>query len=415
MIPSPDSRMLVPGIPAPSPDRRSKILRIVVLGMLTALGPFTIDLYLPAIPALQTDLGITEAAAQLTLTGTVFGFAAGQLLVGPLSDRLGRRGPLIAATVLHVLASTGAALSDDLGPLMLFRVLQGVGAAGSSVVAIAMVRDLYDGLRLVKMMSYVALVNGMAPIFAPVIGSQLLLLTDWHGIFGALAGYGIFAFATAVLLLTESLPPERRPTNAPKLLRRYALVLRDRVFVGLLLVGGLNFSGLFSYLSASPFVFQDVYGLNEQAYGLLFMVNSLGVVAGVQTSARLVRRFGAQWIIAAATIAQVFFALCIIAGDQLHLGFWGTAIPLWFYICATGFNFPCIQGLALHRHGAQAGTAAALLGAATFGFSGAISPVVGLLGVGSATPMGSVMAVCILLAIAALWLVVRPRQVPRMT
>lgn len=407
----------MPGTPAPTPapSRRSKILRIVVLGMLTALGPFTVDLYLPAIPALRLDLGITEAAAQLTLTGTVFGFAAGQLVVGPLSDRLGRRGPLIAATILHIGATTGAALSQDFEMLMLFRVLQGVGAAGSSVVAIAMVRDLYDGLRLVKTMSYVALVNGMAPIFAPVIGSQLLLVTDWHGVFGALAGYGIVASTTAILLLGESLPPERRPVGGPHLLRRYSLVLKDRIFVGLLLVGGLNFSGLFSYLSASPFVFQDVYGLNEQAYGLLFMVNSLGVVAGVQTSARLVRRFGAQWIIAAATIAQVFFALCIIAADQFHWGFWGTAIPLWFYICATGFNFPCIQGLALHRHGSQAGTAAALLGAATFGFSGAISPVVGLLGVGSATPMAAVMAGCILLAIATLWIVVRPRQVPLMT
>lgn len=406
----------MPGtVPRPAPlPRRTKVFYVVVLGMLTALGPFTIDLYLPAIPALRSDLAITEAAAQLTLTGSIFGFAAGQLVVGPLSDRLGRRGPLIVAASVHVLASTGAALSQDLAILMVFRVLQGIGAAGGSVVAVAMVRDMFDGLRLVRMMSYVALVNGMAPVFAPVIGSQLLLFTDWHGVFAALAGYGVVAVCAGVLLLKETLPPQHRGLGQVSVLRRYRLVLSDRVFVGLLVVGGLNFSALFSYLSASPFIFQDLYGLSEQEYGLLFMVNSLGVVAGVQTSARLVRRLGAQWIIAGATLIQLFFAACIIAADLLGLGFWGTAVPLWFFICATGFNFPCIQALALHRHGAQAGTAAALLGAATFGFSGAVSPVVGLLGVGSAAPMALVMATCIAVAIAALWLIVRPRGVPAM-
>ncbi|WP_376972427.1 multidrug effflux MFS transporter [Arthrobacter sp.] len=408
--------MTVPGTPSRPAElpRRRKLLYVVVLGMLTALGPFTIDLYLPAIPALRDDLDITEAAAQLTLTGAIFGLAAGQLVVGPLSDRVGRRFPLVAAALLHVAASVGASMSDELGVLMVFRVLQGFGAAGGSVVAIAMVRDMFSGLRLVKMMSYVALVNGMAPIFAPVIGSQLLLVMDWQGLFAILAVYGAAAAVAGVLLLAETLPPERRQAAGTSVLTRYAAVLRDRIFVGLLLVGGFNFSALFSYLSASPFVFQDLYGLTEQQYGFLFMVNSLGIVAGVQTSARLVRRFGAQWIIAAATAAQLVFAAAIIVNDQLGLGFWGTAVPLWLFICATGFNFPCIQALALHRHGARAGTAAALLGAATFGFSGAISPVVGLLGVGSATPMASVMAGCIALAIGALWLIVRPRTVPVM-
>ncbi|WP_246020909.1 multidrug effflux MFS transporter [Arthrobacter echini] len=395
-------------------SRREKIVYVVILGTLTALGPFTIDLYLPAFPALRADLDVTEAAIQLTLTGTVLGFAAGQLLVGPLSDAVGRRLPVVMATSLHVGASIGAATSEDISALMLFRVLQGVGAAGGGVVAMAMVRDLFGGYTLVRMLSYMALVNGMAPIFAPVIGSQLLLLFPWPGVFWFLAGYGALVIAAVSIFIVETLPRERRRQSGLSVGQRYRLVLGDRIFIGILLVGGMNFSGLFSYLSASPFLFQGPYGLDEQQYGLLFAVNSLGIVAGVQISARVLRRVGPQWVIAAATIVQLVMALLIVASDQLGFGFWGTALPLWCYIMATGFVFPCVQVLALINNGAQAGTAASLLGAVTFGTAGLVSPLVGLLGEGieSATPMALVMAACVALGTTFLWTVVRPRSVP---
>ena len=400
--------------PGDALSRREKIVYLFILGTLTALGPFTIDLYLPAFPALRSDLGVSEAAIQLTLTGTIIGFAGGQLLVGPLSDKIGRRLPLIFATTLHVGASIGAASSEDITMLMLFRVLQGIGAAGGGVVAMAMVRDLFGGYALVRMLSYMALVNGMAPIFAPVIGSQLLLLFPWPGIFWFLAAYGVLVIAAVSLFIVETLPRENRRQSGLTVAQRYRTVLSDRIFIGILLVGGMNFSGLFSYLSASPFLFQGPYGLNEQQYGLLFAVNSLGIVAGVQISARVLRRVGPQWVIAAATIVQLTMAMLIIAFDQLGLGFWGTAVPLWFYIMATGFVFPCVQVLALINNGAQAGTAASLLGAVTFGTAGLISPLVGLLGEGieTATPMALVMAACIALSVVFLWTVVRPRTVP---
>ncbi len=395
-------------------SRREKIVYVVILGTLTALGPFTIDLYLPAFPSLQADLGVSEAAIQLTLTGTIIGFAGGQLLVGPLSDMIGRRLPLIIATTVHVGASIGAASSDDITVLMLFRVLQGVGAAGGGVVAMAVVRDLFGGYTLVRMLSYMALVNGMAPIFAPVIGSQLLLFFPWPGIFWFLAGYGVLVIIAVSVFIIETLPRQNRRQSGMTAAQRYRVVLGDRIFIGILLVGGMNFSGLFSYLSASPFLFQGLYGLNEQQYGLLFAINSLGIVAGVQISARVLRRAGPQWVIALATVVQLVMALLIVAFDQLGLGFWGTAIPLWFYIMATGFIFPCVQVLALINNGAQAGTAASLLGAVTFGTAGLISPLVGLLGEGidSATPMALVMAACIALGVTFLWTVVRPRTVP---
>lgn len=384
---------------------------VVVLGALTALGPFTIDLYLPAFPSLQSDLGVTEAAVQLTLTGTIVGFAVGQLIVGPLSDKVGRRIPLILATSVHILASLGAAMATDITTLMVFRVLQGVGAAGGGVVAMAMLRDLFGGYPLVRMLSYLALVNGLAPIFAPVIGSQLLLVMPWPGIFWFLAAYGLLVIIAVSVFLVETLPAERRGTSGATALQRYRAVLTDRIFIGVLLVGGMNFSGLFSYLSASPFLFQGTYSFSEQQYGLLFAVNSLGIVAGVQISARVLRRIGPQWVMVFSTASMLLMSLIIVLFAQLGLGLWGIIVPLWFYIMSAGFTFPCVQVLALANHGAQAGTAASLLGAVTFGLAGAISPVVGLLGV-SATSMGAVMAACIGAGVIFLWTVVRPRTVP---
>lgn len=397
--------------PGDALTNRQKLVYILILGALTALGPFTIDLYLPAFPSIESDLQVSEAAVQLTLAGTTVGFGLGQLLVGPFSDKVGRRLPLILATSVHVAASMGAALSTDITMLMVFRVLQGIGAAGGGVVAMATIRDLFGGYPLVRMLSRMALVNGMAPILAPVIGSQLLLVMDWPGIFWFLAAYGTIVVLAAAFMIVETLPPERRRASGTTVAQRYKAVLSDRMFIGLLIMGGLNFAGLFTYLSASPFLFQGLYELSPQQYGLLFGINSLGVVAGVQVNARVVRRIGPQWVLACSTASMFVMGMLIAIFDWIGLGFWGTVIPLWFYILSIGFTFPNIQVLALTKNGAQAGTAASLLGAATFGFAGAMSPVVGLFE-GSAAAMGLLMATTIGLAIIVLWTVVRPRTVP---
>ncbi|MEO3943729.1 multidrug effflux MFS transporter [Paenarthrobacter nicotinovorans] len=401
-----------PIAPGDSLSRREKLVYILLLGALTALGPFTIDLYLPAFPALEESFDVSAAAIQLTLTGTTVGFGLGQLVVGPFSDKVGRRLPLILATAVHIGSSLGAALATDIGMLSLFRVLMGIGAAGGGVVAMAMVRDLFHGYSMVRMFSRMSLVNGLAPILAPVIGSQLLLAFPWPGIFYFLAAYGLMVILASIFFIRETLPAEQRGKSTITVGQRYKSVLTDRIFVGMVLVGSLNFGGLFAYLSASTFLFQDVYGFSPQEYGILFGINSLGIVAGVQISSRLIRRVAPQWIVAGATVFMLFTALVIVVLDLLHVGLWGILIPLWFYICATGFMFPCVQVLSLANHGAQAGTAASLLGASQFMMAGIVPPVVGWLGVSSAVPMGSVMAVCITGAIAALWLVVRPRTVP---
>jgi DHA1 family bicyclomycin/chloramphenicol resistance-like MFS transporter len=398
-------------------SRRQRLVYVLVLGALTALGPFTIDLYLPAFPALESELDVTAAAIQITLTGTMIGFGLGQLVVGPWSDKVGRRLPLILSTIVHIAASVAAALAPDIAWLTAFRLLQGFGAAAGGVVAMAMVRDLFGGKPLVRMLSRLALVVGLAPVIAPVVGSQLLQVMDWRGLFWVLGAYGLVVMLAVVFLIVETLPESRRHVAGHSSMReRYRALFRDRVYLGAALVGGMTFTGLFAYLSTSSFLFQQVYDFTPQEYGILFAVNSIGVVIGVQVSSRLIRGpVPPQYIIAGTTLVHLAMAIAIVVLDSSGAGFWGTAIPLWIYIAACGFTFPAVQVLALANHGAEAGTAASLLGALNFGLAGAISPLVGLFGVGSAIPMAVVMGVAAVVAIVSVWALVRPSTVPALS
>ncbi|MBU4466438.1 MAG: multidrug effflux MFS transporter [Actinobacteria bacterium] len=404
--------------PGDAISNRRRVLYIILLGALTALGPFTIDLYLPAFPVLEADFQTTAAAIQLTLTGTMIGFALGQLIVGPLSDKMGRRMPLIIVTALHVVASTAAALAPTLGTLSIARVLMGAGAAAGGVVASAVVRDLFGGKRLVVMLSRLALVSGVAPVLAPLVGSALLAVMPWRGIFVVLAIYGAVMLISTILFIPETLPRARRNDHGSTTVwQRYKSVFSDRVFVGVLIIGAMTFSGLFSYLSASSFLFQQSYGFKPQEYGLLFAVNSLGVVLGVQAAARLAARFGPQWVMAFSTAVLLASASAIIITDQLGIGIWGTMIPLFVFMTACGFTLPCVQVLALDRHGKAAGTAASIIGAANFGVAGLISPLVGWIAKDAgitATTMAAVMVGCSIIGLLALWLVVRPRGVAQL-
>lgn len=399
--------------PGDSLTVRQRLVYVLVLGALTALGPFTIDLYLPAFPVLEDELRISAATVQLTLTATTLGFALGQLLVGPWSDRVGRRLPLILATAVHVIASLGVAAAPTVEWLMVFRVLQGAGAAAGGVVSMAIVRDLFGGLPLVRMLSRLSLVNGLAPIVAPVIGSQLLLIMPWRGMFVALAGYGLVVVLAASLFIVETLPPDRRSGDPGHgtVRQRYRALFTDRVFVGVAVIAGMTFSGLFAYLSSSSFLFQQVYGMDAQQYGLLFAVNSVGVVAGVQLSAYLARFIGPQWILVGTLTLLLISAGAIVALDLGGAGLPGILVPLWFFIFACGTSFPCTQVLALANHGGEAATAASLLGALNFGLAGVLSPVVGLFGIQNAVPMGAIMIGTATVSMVVLWTVVRPRSV----
>jgi DHA1 family bicyclomycin/chloramphenicol resistance-like MFS transporter len=415
VIPPPSQGTTVSTVlhPGDALSRKQRLIYILVLGALVALGPFTIDLYLPALPVIRNDFQVPEGTVQLTLSATIVGFALGQLVVGPWSDKVGRRLPLILATAVHIIACFAATLAPDVTWLMAARVMQGIGAAGGGVVAMAMVRDLFGGKPLVRMLSRLALVTGLAPILAPLIGSQLLLLVDWRGIFGFLVAYGVFVILAVSLLIRETLPKERtEDAGSSTVLQRYRNVLTDRIFVGVAIIGGFSFSGLFAYLAASPFIFQEVYGLDAQQYGMLFAVNSLGIVIGNQVAARLIPRVGAQWVLAVTTSVQLLMALAIILIASAGLGLVAILIPLWFFIAAVGFGFPCVQVLALVNHGHEAGTAASLLGAVNFGLAGVISPIVGFLGTDTVVPMATVMVCTAIVSIVSIWFIVRPRTVP---
>ncbi|TPW77346.1 multidrug effflux MFS transporter [Schumannella soli] len=399
--------------PGDAMSRGQRILHIILLGALVGLGPFTIDLYLPAFPKVVDELSTTDAAVQLTLTATTVGFGLGQLVVGPWSDRVGRRLPLLLATAVHVAASIGVAVAPDVIWVGVFRVLQGIGAAGGGVVAMAMVRDLFSGHALVRMLSRLALVTGLAPILAPLIGSQMLLLVDWRGIFVALAVYGFIAVVVSAFLIAETRPRGAHIPSATTTARqRYRALFTDRVFIGVAVIGGMQFSGLFAYLSASSLLLQNVYGLSPQEFGLMFGINSLGLTVCSQLSSRLMRRIGPQWILAAAIgimlLASVSIAITALLGGALI----PILVALFIMLSACGLAFPSVQVLALAHHGSEAGTAASLLGAVNFGLAGIISPLVGVLGISSALPMAAVMIGCHVVANVVMWTVVRPRTVP---
>ena len=400
-------------LPDPRPARPKTARTALTLGAFVALGPLTIDMYLPALPTITTELETTSAAVQLTLTGTLVGLALGQLVLGPLSDTFGRRGPLLAGTAVHVVASLLVLLAPNIAVLGALRVLQGVGTAAGAVIAIAVVRDLFDGRAAATMLSRLFLVIGAAPVLAPTIGGEVLRFTSWRGVFLVLAVYGLALLAVGFFLIRETLPPERRTSDGVAgTLRGYGRLFRDRAYVGLVLVAGLTMAGLFAYVSGSSFVYQDEFGLDEQQFGLLFGAGAFWLIAATQLNPLLLRWFSPAQVLVAGTVAGAAAGAVLLGLAATGTGgLFAVAVPLWAVLFACGLALPNAPALALSRHGDSAGTAAALLGAVQFGVGAAVSPLVGLLG-NDAVAMGTVIVASLVLAIAVLVVVVRPWQLP---
>lgn len=366
---------------AATPPRESLRL-VLMLGVLVALGPFTIDMYLPALPTITDELHTTSTAVQLTLTGTLAGLGFGQLILGPLSDTFGRRRPLLAGTTIHVVASLLCVVAPNVAVLGVLRVLEGLGAAAASVVAIAVVRDLFTGVRAARMISRLVLVIGASPVLAPTVGGQMLRWTDWRGVFAALAVLGLAVTIMAAVALPETLPPARRRTGGlPATLRTYGGLLTDRTFVCLVLVSGLNASALFAYVAGSSFVFQDQYGLSEHAFSLIFAVNSVANIGASQVNVLLLTWFQPNRILVASLSTAVVSSTALVAMALTGAGgLIGLLVPLFVLLGAIGLSGPNAGALGLSLHGETAGTAAALFGSLNFGLGALTAPVVGLLG-----------------------------------
>jgi len=399
--------------PGESLSSWQRIRLILVLGTLIAVGPLTIDMYLPALPAISDDLQTTAAGVQLTLTGTLAGLAIGQLIIGPLSDVWGRRRPLLVGTGLHVLASVLCAVAPNIAVLGTLRIVQGFGAAAAAVIAMAVVRDMFSGIAFARVLSRLLLVMGVAPVLAPTLGSALLNWTHWRGVFAALAVLGLALIAVTALGLPETLPPHRRrPARVLDTLRVYGSLFRDRIFVGLVLVAGFSMASLFAYVAGSSFVLQDQYGLDEQQFGIAFGAGAVGMITATQLNVRLLRRYSPQQILRTSLIAGLVCGLILLGFAATNVGgLPGVLIPLWAVLAAAGFALPNAPALALAGHGEAAGTASAMLGAVQFGVGALAAPVVGLLGTGSIA-MATVITGGVLAALIVLLVVVRPGRLP---
>ena len=407
------TRATAPSTPAGGDlSRRRYVQLVLVLGSLIAIGPLTIDMYLPAFPALAADLSATDAAVQATLTGMLIGLGVGQLVIGPLSDAVGRRRPLLAGLVAHGATSLLCAVAPGILPLVGARVLQGLAGAAISVVAMAIVRDLFSGVAAARLLSRLMLVMGVAPILAPTLGGFVLEVTSWRGIFVVLALTAALLVVVAALGIRETLPAQRRRSAHPRhTLRTYRRLLDDRVFVALAAIGGLVFATMFAYVSGSPFVLQGVYGLSEQAFGAVFGLNAVGIVLATQLNPLLLRWLTPRQVLTRSLWVGTGAALLLLATTATGIGgLVGVLVPLALLIASCGLAFPNTPALALSRHGESAGTAAALLGAMQFGIAGGAAPLVGLLGTSSPVPMAAVMTAATATALLLMLLVVRREE-----
>jgi DHA1 family bicyclomycin/chloramphenicol resistance-like MFS transporter len=376
---------------------------IVVLGLLVALGPLTIDMYLPALPRIADELSVSSSVAQLTLTGTLAGLALGQLIVGPLSDSLGRRRPLMAGIVLHMLASVMCLVAPNIVVLGVARSLQGVGAAAAMVVAIAIVGDLFTDTAAATVMSRLMLVLGVAPVVAPSLGAAVLLKASWHWVFAVLVVLAGLLLLLAALALPETLPKShRRPLKVKGILATYGSLFRDKRFVVLVLVAALGMSGLFAYIAGASFVLQGRYGLDQQEFALVFGAGAVALIGTTQLNVVLLRRFSPATIVVWALTASALLGATFVGLAAAGVG--GLAafvVPVWAILAAMGLVIPNAPALALSRHKEAAGTSAALLGAGQFGLGAAVAPLVGVLG-NDELALAVVMTVGVVVALLAL-------------
>ncbi|WP_235939703.1 multidrug effflux MFS transporter [Occultella kanbiaonis] len=392
-----------PGTPvAATAGRRAPVKLILLLGAMSALGALTTDMYLPSLPEVVTDLAAGTASVQFTITATLIGGALGQLLIGPLSDRYGRRLPVLVGLVVHVVASLLCLLVADVAPLIVLRTIQGMGNAAAGVVAVAVIRDRLSGAEASAVLSRLMLVIGIAPLLAPTIGGIIASIWDWKMVFAALALYGVILFFIVARFLPESLPKELRSTSTRAVMGSYGVLLKDRQFVALALLPGLGMAALFAYVSGSPFVIREGYGLSEHQFSLLFAVNGIGLVLGAQVNAALVRRFAPIRIMRLALPIATFFAVVLlVVGVTGFGGLVGLCIPLWLMLAVNSLVPPNASALALTRHGERAGAAAAMIGCAQSGVAGLVAPLVGMLG-GTAAAMSIVIVAAMLASLAVL-------------
>jgi DHA1 family bicyclomycin/chloramphenicol resistance-like MFS transporter len=366
---------------------------VVLLGALSAFGPLSIDMYLPSLPSLSRDLQASASAAQLTLSACVLGLALGQVIAGPLSDTLGRRRPLLVGLAVYVLASLLCVVAPSISLLIILRLVQGAAGAAGIVIARAIVRDLYSGIAVARFFSILMLVSGIAPIAAPILGGLILQVTSWRGVFLILALVVTVMLLAVIMGLHETLPPERRQRGElGTTLNSFRRMLSDRLFVGYALSCGLSFAAMFAYISGSPFVIQNIYGLSPQVFSLIFGTNALGIAIVGQVNGRLVGRVPPERLLAGALTAIAIGGTALLLVVIGQIGLIGMLPALFVVVASQGMVFPNATALALADYPSMAGSASALLGVLQFAIGAATAPLVGIAGTSTALPMAVVIA-----------------------
>ncbi|GGH45307.1 multidrug effflux MFS transporter [Microbacterium album] len=375
---------------------------VVALGLLSAFGPLSMDLYLPALPALVADLRIPDPLGQATMSANMVGLAAGQLLLGPLSDRFGRRRPMLIGLAAFAVLSLACAFAPTIETLLIARAAQGIAGSAGIVIARAVVRDMFTGEESARAFAMLAAVVAIMPIIAPLLGGGLLLVTDWRGLFVALAGIGVLLLALAWITVPDTLAPEHRHAGGvSEQLSEMGRMVRNHRFALSALALGLAGLGLFSYISMGPIVLQEQYGLSPQAFSLVMTVNAVGILIGTQISRRIVGRFGVARLavgsVAVGAVGATAFTVVALLGLPLPV----LLVPLFGTILVHGAMLANVTALALAPFSRGAGAASALLGMTQFGMGALVPPLVSLGGT-SAPLMGVCMAAGMLLSLVLL-------------
>ena len=381
-------------LPAGSePPRASTRALELLLGGLAAVSPLSIDMYLPAFPAIATEFEVDVAAVELSLSAFFAGFAIGQLIAGPLVDRFGRTRPLVIALAIFVLTSLGCALAQSNDVLIACRFVQALAGSLAVVVPRAVVRDLRSGNEAVHMLTRLMLVMGVAPIVAPLLGGWILGGLGWRAIFVALAGFGAIALVASAIMLPGAARPGPGPGRAGSTRAELATLLREPDFRAYALCGGFSSAGMFAYVAGSSFAFIEVHHVDAADYGWFFGANAFGLIATSQLNRLLVGRFTSTQVLGAAASLAALAALAVLAVAWTGAGgLWGIAGALFLFISTLGILGPNTTGLALERHGERAGLASAVLGASQFMIAASAAWAVSALDDGTARPMGLVVA-----------------------
>lgn len=386
-----------PSTRAAHPCRHLKERRhlLLILGAVVAIGPLSIDMYLPALPALQVYFGTDAAMVQLSLASYFIGMAVGQLVYGPVADRIGRLAPLRFGLFLYILASVACAVVTTAEALVLLRFLQALGGCAGMVITRAIVRDRFEPREMARALSTLVLIMGLAPVLAPLIGAQILIHFGWQAIFIALAGFGLLCLVLIERGLEESWRPPDKPLTLHSIVLIYARLLRHRRFMGYALSGSIAQAGMFAYISASAFVFIQVYEVDPASFGWYFGANAAGLIIASQTNARLLLQFRSEFVLRYALLANATCGLLMLVMVVTEIGgLLGIALPLFGAIASLGFTFPNSTAAAMAPFGDRAGMTAALLGTLQFSIAALASAAVGWLHDGTAMPMAVVIASC---------------------